>query len=115
EQSAEAAADLRIAQFDQLQALDSGQKPPRLRLDSEFAQASTGIVIGDGSLIASGDLLDAHDVDQEADQFVRLFGESLGPLGEIRFAREQVGIVLAQHAPARATRDDDIVAVLERV
>ena len=79
EQSAKAAADLRIGQFDQLQALDSGQKPPRLRLDPELAQARAGIVIGDGSLIARRDLLDAHDVDQEADQFVRLFGETARP------------------------------------
>ena len=100
EQSAKAATDFRIGQFDQLQALDSGQKPPRLRLDAELAQTCAGIVIGDGSLIARRDLLDAHDVDQEADQFVRSFGKPLGPLREIRLAREKFGIMLDQHAPA---------------
>ena len=100
EQAAEAAADLRIGQFDQLQALDAGQKPPRLRLDAELAQARAGIVIGDRSVVARRDLLDAHDVDQEADQFVRLCGETLGPLREIRLAREQFGIMLDQHAAA---------------
>ena len=72
-------------------------------------------MIGDRPVIARRDLLDAHDVDQEADQFVGLLGENLGALREIRFAREQFGIMLDQHAPARAARGDDVVAVLERV
>ncbi len=115
EQAAEAATGLPLLEFDQRQALDLGQKPPRLRFDPELAQAGAGIVIGDRSLIARVDLVDAHDVDQEADQFVRFFREPLGPLGEIRLAREQVGIVLDEHAAARPARRDHIVAVLERL
>ena len=44
-----------------------------------------------------------------------LSGETLGAKREIGLAREEVGIVLDQHAPARAARGDDVVAVLERV
>src|ERR1700734_1170463 len=39
----------------------------------------------------------------------------LGAKREIRLAREQFGIMLDQHAPARAARRADVVAVLERV
>ena len=98
--AAEAAADLRVGQFDQLQPLDAREQPPRLRLDAELAQARAGIVIGDRSVIARRDLLDAHDVDQEADQFVRLCGETLGLRREVRLAGEQFGIMLDQHAAA---------------
>ena len=72
-------------------------------------------MIGDRSVVARRDLLDAQDVDEEADQFVRLLGEALGPRRELGLAGEQVGIMLDQHAAARAARRDDVVAVLERL
>jgi hypothetical protein len=43
----EAAAYLGFIHLDEREALYAAQKPPRLRLDAEFAQARAGVVVGD--------------------------------------------------------------------
>ena len=73
---------------------------PRLSLDAEFPQARAGIVIGDRSIEVRLHALDAHDVDQEAHQFMRLLREALRFGGHVRLARKQVRVVSSEHASA---------------
>ncbi len=111
----EAAAGLGLLELDETEALDAGEQTPRLRLDAELAQARAGIELGDRSVVARRHLFDAEHVDEETDEFVGFVGETLSLQRHIRFAREKLGIVRGEHAPAGTARHDDVVAVLERI
>ena len=52
------------------EALHRAEQAARLLLDAELAQARAGIVIGDGAVVARGDLGHAQHVDQEGHQLV---------------------------------------------
>ena len=95
----------------QAEALHRAEQLARLLLDAELAQARAGIVIGDDAVVARRDLGDAQHVDQERHQLVAAAGQVLGPRLHRRIVVEQAGIVMAQHAAARARgRDHGVVA-----
>ena len=73
-----------------------------LGLDAKFAQARTGIMVGDGAVVAGGNLIDAEHVDQEGHQLVTAAGQVLGPDLHGRIVVEQPRIVMAQHPPTGA-------------
>ena len=79
-------------------------------MHAELAQAGAGIVIGDGAVVARGDLGDAEHVDEEAHQLVAFGGEGVGLDRHVGLVGEQFGIVLGEHAGAGAARRDDVVA-----
>ncbi|KGD58099.1 hypothetical protein DP49_5025 [Burkholderia pseudomallei] len=116
ERAAEAAAHFGILHFGQRDAFDAREQRARLRLDAEAAQARAGVVIGERALGHRGALgpRPAEHVDEKARQLVRARGKPLGARPPGGIVREQIRVVVAQRADARAGRRDDIVVALER-
>ena len=56
---------------------------------------------------------DTRDVDKEIGQFVHAGGEALIAAGKLRIIAKKVGVPLADHAAARAGRDDHVVELFE--
>jgi len=113
ERPAEAATGLAILHLDEGQAFDGRQQTSGLTFDPQLAQPGTGIVIGDHAVVTSGYGNNAELVDEKADQLVAFGREDLGLVRELGFVGEQLGIVLGDHAAARAAGRHDIVATRE--
>ena len=84
-------------------------KPAGLRVHAEFAQARTGVVIGNRAAEMRLDVLDLQHVDEKGHQLKRLRGECVGTRAPVRVAGEQFRIMRLQHAGAGARRRNDIV------
>ena len=59
-------------------------------------------MIGDGALVARGDLFDAEPIDEEAHQLVAFGGEGVGLDRHVRLVGEELGIVFGEHARRRS-------------
>ena len=113
ERAAEPAADVGVRELPDLQSVDRAQQLPRLLADLQFAQAGTGVVVGDAAVERRFDAGHAAHVDEEADQLVRLGGKGIRPGCPRRVVAEQGGVVRVQHPGARAGRRHDVVEILE--
>ena len=110
---AEAAAGLALGHFGQRQAGDHVEQRSRLRLDAHLAQSRAAVVVGHRAIEAPGHRIDLEHIGEELRELPGLRGEALGTPEPGRIVAEELGVVRAHHAAARAGRRDDGVEALE--
>src|SRR5271170_2120717 len=100
ESPAESTANIGRFHLDELQAGDAGEQLARLARNAKLAQARARIVIGDGALETRVDLLDAENVDEEADKLMAFARKAPRLAGHFRLPGKKLAIVLGEHAGA---------------